>query len=357
VPPQRRAPQALAALVVLFGAALFVSTTENARWRSAAINLKASGVMPLVSWPQTLAGINLCALGDCLRGWVLGVVTLDRITPENPCPALWNTSYRPMRGRLEDEPVLEATITAAWYDTAGAPQVKQGDIVLEVGAWLGVFTHYALQRGARKVIAFEPEPVNAACFKQNFADEIQSGRVVLIDSAAWNAAGRVKLANVGPLNPSHSGKGFAVVEEGDTAAEAVTIDDTVHRLGIERVDFINMDIEGGERQAIAGARQTIARHRPHVAVCVHHLPTDRQVIPQLLLEIHPNYEWRTTDLKGYFSPASEPRDEMPRTDAGLSPGGGASPLHERAARTPGISEGHRPPVSAAATAASSPRHR
>ncbi len=303
-PPLSRAPKLLATLVVLLSTALFISATENIHWRWAVINLKLSGNVPAVSWPRTLAGINICALGDCLRPWVLGAVTLERITPGNPCPALWNTSYRPMVGRLEDEPVLEGTITTAWYDEAGAPQVEQGDVVLEVGAWLGVFTHYALQRGARQVIALEPEPVNAACFKQNFAAEIQSGRVVLIDGAAWNAAGPVSLANVGPLNPSHSGKGFAVVEAGGTVAEAVTIDGTVRRLGIERIDFINMDIEGGERQAIAGARETIAKYRPRIVVCVHHLPGDREVIPQLLLEIHPDYEWRATNLKGYFLPKS-----------------------------------------------------
>ena len=304
LPQNIRTSRLLATLLVLLGVAVFASTTENASWRWAVINLKLSGNMATVSWPRTLAGINICALGDCLRPWVVNTVTLARITPGNPCPVLWNTSYRPMGGRLEDEQVLEAGINTAWHNDLDAPQVKEGDMVLEVGAWLGVFTHYALQQGASKVIAFEPEPVNAACFKQNFTAEIESGRVVFVEAAAWNASGPVTLANVGPLNPDHSGKGYAVVEEGTTRAEAVTIDDTLRKLGIDRLDFINMDIEGGERQAIAGARETIARYDPKIVACVHHLPGDREIIPQLLLDIHPDYRWRTTTFKGFFLPAS-----------------------------------------------------
>jgi len=294
----------LAALAVLLGAGVFAATTEYAQWRWAVLDLKLGGSMPTVSWPRTLAGIGICALGDCLRPWVLDAVTLAHVTPGNPCPALWNTPYRPMGGRLEDEYALEAGITTAWHDQADAPQVKEGDVVLEVGAWLGVFTHYALQRGASKIVAFEPEPVNVACFKQTFAAEIESGRIIFVEAAAWNTSGPVQLANVGPLNPGNSGKGFAVVEEGTATADAATIDDTMSRLGIERVDFINMDVEGGERQAIAGARKTIERHDPRIVVCVHHLPGDRETIPQLLLDIHPSYEWRTTEFKGFFVPAS-----------------------------------------------------
>jgi len=169
-----------------------------------------------------------------------------------------------------------------------------------VGAWIGPFTRYALNRGARLVVAIEPEPVNLACLKQNFAQEIRQGRVLLIEAAAWNAPGPVKMANLGPSHPYHSGKGFAVSDDGIISVEAVTLDALIDHLSLQQVDFINMDVEGGERQVIEGARETIARFRPRIAMCIHHLPGDHETLPPLVLAIRPDYESATTVLQGFF---------------------------------------------------------
>ena len=64
--------------------------------------------------------------------------------------------------------------------------MREGDVVIDVGADLGTFTRIALQRGARLVIAVEPDPVNAACFLRAFAKEIADGRVRLVEAAAWH---------------------------------------------------------------------------------------------------------------------------------------------------------------------------
>jgi len=56
----------------------------------------------------------------------------------------------------------------------------------------------------------------------------------------------------------------------------------VQELGLSKVDFIKMDIEGSERRALLGARQTIQRYHPRMAICVYHLPDDPVVIPLLI---------------------------------------------------------------------------
>ena len=104
------------------------------------------------------------------------------------------------------------------------------------------------------------------------------------------------MENVGPNNPTKSSKGYAIVEGGSVPVQAVTIDETVRELGLDRVDFINMDIEGGERHAIAGARETIQRFGPRMVVCIHHLPDDRQAILPLLREIEPPLDLKETAL-------------------------------------------------------------
>ena len=295
------------ALMSFAGVLLVIAgASDSGRWRLDVLRLKLTGDLPDFSWVEVVSGLRLCAWGPCHRPLVRGVV-LAGTDIDNPCPVLWNTPSGPMRGFIEDRRILEHSLTRSWLVSPDSPRVQPGDIVLEIGAWLGAFTRFALDRGAKLVVAFEPQPANRSCFEQNFADEIEQGRVVVIAAAAWNRAGPVRLANIGPLNPERSRKGFAVAEDGPIEARSVTIDETVERLGLDAVNFINLDIEGGERHALSGATRTIRRFRPVIVSCIHHLPGDRERIPKTVLEIEPRYDVQMTDLQGFFRPIPEER--------------------------------------------------
>jgi FkbM family methyltransferase len=216
-----------------------------------------------------------------------------------------------MRGFLEDHHVLKHFLTASWIVDSTAPRVRPGDVVLEIGAWLGAFTRSALDHGAARVIAFEPEPLNRLCFERNFAAEIAAGRVTVVAKAAWDVPGPVKMANIGPQNEAGSRKGFTIADDGPVDAEAVTIDSVVEDLGLVRMDLMNLDIEGGETRALRGARKAIRKLRPVIVACIHHVPEDRENVPRVIREIEPDYSVETTELQGYFRPihtTAESRD-------------------------------------------------
>ena len=67
------------------------------------------------------------------------------------------------------------------YDS-GENGVSAGDTVIDCGAHIGAFTRYALNNGAHRVVAIEPNPVNIACLrrKRNFANEIENGSVTVV---------------------------------------------------------------------------------------------------------------------------------------------------------------------------------
>jgi hypothetical protein len=48
-----------------------------------------------------------------------------------------------------------------------------------------------------------------------------------------------------------------------------TVDGTVRALGLERLDFVKMDIEGSEVAALRGAAETLRRFRPRLLVETH----------------------------------------------------------------------------------------
>jgi len=72
-------------------------------------------------------------------------------------------------------------------------RIRPGDVVLDAGANIGVFTRKALWAGASKVVAIEPAPENLECLQRNFAAEIADGRVVLYPKGVWDKDDVLKL--------------------------------------------------------------------------------------------------------------------------------------------------------------------
>jgi hypothetical protein len=68
-----------------------------------------------------------------------------------------------------------------------------------------------------------------------------------------------------------------------------TIDSLVETLALSRVDFIKLDIEGAEKKALAGGRQTLNRFHPRLAIAMEHLPDDPIAIPAAINSMGLNY--------------------------------------------------------------------
>ncbi|MEA3498576.1 MAG: FkbM family methyltransferase, partial [Campylobacterota bacterium] len=64
---------------------------------------------------------------------------------------------------------------------------------------------------------------------------------------------------------------------------------TPHERG-QKIDFIKLDIEGAEQDAIDGAIGTIKRDKPVLAICIYHKAEDWYKIPQKVLAINSEYK-------------------------------------------------------------------
>ncbi len=155
----------------------------------------------------------------------------------------------------------------------GDAVIHPGDVVCDMGSNLGTFTRLALDRGAERVIAFEPQPVYQQCLRKTFAREIEEGSVTLVGQPLWSEKKTLHFTG-------HSLVG-RVADEG-TPMESVTLDEVIGALALSRVDFLKADIEGAERHALLGARDTIAKYQPRIAFCVYHYPDDPEVIGKFL---------------------------------------------------------------------------
>jgi len=170
--------------------------------------------------------------------------------------------------------------------------VKAGDVVFDVGAHFGFFSYYAVQRGAKKVYAFEPNPYVFEILKKNA--EMWSEKIKPYQLALSSKNGEVEL-----FIPDDELSGVSTILQNrqnkykkSVKVKTTTIDEFVRNNGIERVDFIKIDAEGAEREIIKGAKETIKKFKPRMAIAAYHLPDDKKVIPELILSIRDDYKYK-----------------------------------------------------------------
>jgi hypothetical protein len=116
--------------------------------------------------------------------------------------------------------------------------------------------------------------------------------VVVCPKGVWDKEDWLPLA----VHEEASGKDSFVMwkqeEHKDYMAPLTTIDKLVPELGLNTVDFIKMDIEGAETKALLGARETIRRFRPRMALSVYHSPQDSAEVLRIARSFRPDYNVR-----------------------------------------------------------------
>ncbi len=178
------------------------------------------------------------------------------------------------------------------YKLDGKPivQVEPGDVVIDAGACWGdtalYFAHKVGENG--KVYSFEFIPDNIKLFNINrsFNPHLTS-RIELIEHPISNVTGdKIFFKDNGP-----GSKVEMQPFEGQTGSTTtITIDDLVKKNNIEKVNFIKMDIEGAEPNALKGAIETIKKFRPKLAIATYHSMDDFVNIPIWILDLDLNYE-------------------------------------------------------------------
>ena len=125
--------------------------------------------------------------------------------------------------------------------------------------------------------AFEPDPANFAALART-AREAKVARAALFPCGLGERAEQIRFAS-GEEAGSHA------TESGDTVVQVVALDDV---LPGSMPNYVKLDIEGAERAALAGMRETLARARPAVAISVYHRPEDLWELPFLLHQSLPD---------------------------------------------------------------------
>ena len=141
--------------------------------------------------------------------------------------------------------------------------VGKGDIFVDVGANIGLFTLKAAPHAAR-VVAVEPGEAAGTQLDANVALNGFSN-VAVVRKALSDKPGTAELHH-NPLGDDP--QAFSLISDGtDSGSEQVevtTLDTLVQGLNLPRVDCIKIDVEGAEGMVIAGGMETISAYHPTV---------------------------------------------------------------------------------------------
>lgn len=127
-----------------------------------------------------------------------------------------------------------------------------------------------------KIYAFEPDSSNLE--KLHNVTEILDD-IIICPVGMWNEKTVLKFM-------SDNKENCMLSDDGNVLVEVDTIDNI---LAGEYVSYIKMDIEGSELAALEGAKESIVKYKPRLAICVYHKPEDIIDIPLKILELNPNY--------------------------------------------------------------------
>jgi len=167
------------------------------------------------------------------------------------------------------------------YKETVSPETS--DYVLDIGACYGETSLWfsGMVGESGYVWAFEPDDVNYTILGENIRrNNIKN--IQIVKKGAYNKNTQ--------LSFDARGTGSKIVEQkGGNIVDVIKVDDFVEEQKIRRVNYVKMDIEGAERFAVEGMKDTIRRFKPSLALSVYHLSEDIVNIPKLVLGIFPHY--------------------------------------------------------------------
>lgn len=152
-------------------------------------------------------------------------------------------------------------------------------VVIDGGAASGDSSVALTELTPKKVLAFEPSPVQRSEIKEVLR---QNGFMEDIEIMPYALSDRNKVIRIADQH----GEVFEV--------NAVTIDEISKEFN---VGLIKLDIEGAEFPTLKGAIGTIRRCHPILLICVYHNPEDLFEMPKWLIGQFPEYRFVFRDTE------------------------------------------------------------
>lgn len=155
------------------------------------------------------------------------------------------------------------------------------EVFVDCGSYTGDTLRALLQRTGGKIrecFLFEPDRTALAQLR-SYVSSLDDQKIHIYPCGCWHSTCALPFSESG----SWSSK---VDPSGPECIQGVRVDEVV---GNQPITFVKMDIEGAEREALQGMRNSIQAHHPVLAISIYHKLTDLYEIPLQIQEMDPGY--------------------------------------------------------------------
>lgn len=157
-----------------------------------------------------------------------------------------------------------------------------------------------------KIYAYEPIDDNFIEIRKKYGNK---KNIDIFNRGVWSKKEKLTFSSHMPNAANR------VVPGGDVVVEVSSIDEDIS----EKIDFIKMDIEGAEQEALYGAQKHIKYDKPQLAICVYHTIQDIWKIPRIIYTMNPNQKfylrYHNTDIPEEFVFYTNPNMECEDIDS------------------------------------------
>lgn len=146
-----------------------------------------------------------------------------------------------------------------FFNSLVAQNIKEGDVVLNIGANIGYYTLMLAERVGKtgKVYAFEPAPDNFRLLKKN-AEVNNYSNIVPINKAVSDKTGVTRL-HLDDYNQGNHGIYKNGTTENSVEVGVVRLDDFLKNE--KKIDFILMDAQGAELGIFRGMKNLLKKNK------------------------------------------------------------------------------------------------
>jgi FkbM family methyltransferase len=189
---------------------------------------------------------------------------------------------------------LSATFMDRQYEYGKiAPVIKarEADIVIDAGGCFGdtalYFAHEVGENGHVYTVEFIPSNLEIMAKNLDLNENLKQ-RITIVERPLWDVSNELLYyMDQGPASSVSFSKRDYFNEETLT----ISIDDLVKERNIPKIDFIKMDIECAEMNALKGAIQTIQTFRPKLAIAIYHQVKDFANVVSFIAELNLGYKF------------------------------------------------------------------
>ena len=130
----------------------------------------------------------------------------------------------------------------------------------------------------KKIVAFEPDPENFITLLKE-----KTENSFYFNEGVWDKKGKISFWASGTM-----GSSFVMDREVKQISVPVCPLDEVSCCS--DMTFLKMDIEGAELNALKGAKKTICKNKPKLAICIYHSDQDMIDIPLWIMSLNMGYK-------------------------------------------------------------------